>query len=395
LQSSSFDPARSYSSFSDYLQRLFGRFFDEPHAMDVAGLVLTVVPLVLQGLREINDASRKFLGYRRALGRLVQKLEVENLKFNNTCRNLLQDIVTSEKLQMLMDGKGWDDPVLRTQLASRLGAHGTEIFKSHMQELNSLFSELRKELNMTDGLKVFCIHGSINPNNLLTRPIKPALMDKETKKRLLKKLKFVSREQEYKDLLSRIYEINADLATLTMQQTRPTEVQLSKRTRNLPETYNLVREYATKLHGLFQNKFQEAPACSCVTAHVVNLRLQGILDKHGQNIGAVRFKILFSFDRKTAMISRVPWDWQDTEIPITEAPTAAPSTVAMNLAVPTPPFPGSVEPEVTPQRKRDWLKEKFSRLSALFESQDTAVCNAPTKNTPKSQSSQTRPSPGA
>jgi hypothetical protein len=123
--------------------------------MDVAGLVLTVVPLVLKGLREINDASRKFLGYRRALGRIVQKLEVESLKLNNTCRNLLQDLMTADKLQMLMEGKGWDDPDLLTQLADRLGAHGTEIFKHHMLELNSHFSDLRKELNMTDDLKVF------------------------------------------------------------------------------------------------------------------------------------------------------------------------------------------------------------------------------------------------
>jgi hypothetical protein len=218
-------------------------------------------------------------------------------------------------------------------------------------------------------------------------------MDKETRRRLLKKLKFVSREQEYKDLLSRVYQINADLATLTMQQTRPTEIQLSKRTRTLPEAYNLVREYATKLHGLFQNKFQEAPACSCVTAHVVNLRLQGILDKQAQNVGAVRFKIIFSFDRKTAMISRVPWDWQETELPTTEATTATSSGTATNLAaVSTLPIPGSIELESAPQRKRDWLKEKFSKFSAIFETQDKA---APTKNTPKNQPGQTLPSPGA
>jgi hypothetical protein len=122
--------------------------------MDIAGFVLTVLPLVLKGLREINDGSRKFIGYRRALGRIVRQFEVENLKLQNTCRNLLADIVPVGNLQMLLDGKGWDDPGFNIQLENRLGFSGKEIFKRHMEDLKSIFLQLRSELGITDDLKV-------------------------------------------------------------------------------------------------------------------------------------------------------------------------------------------------------------------------------------------------
>jgi len=107
------------------------------------------------------------------------------------------------------------------------------------------------------------------------------VLDTGTKKRLLKKLKFIFREGECVALLQRVYQINADLANLTMQQTRPTEVETAGRGQNrtLPETYNLVRQYTMNLHSVFWKRLQEAPACRCTVAHIINLRLQSIADK--------------------------------------------------------------------------------------------------------------------
>jgi len=219
-------------------------------------------------------------------------------------------------------------------------------------------------------------------------------LDRESKKRLLKRLKFVFQEEEYKDLLSRVYQINADLATLTMQQTRPTEVQISKRIRTLPEAYNLVRQYTTKLHRLL---FQEAPVCKCAVAHVVNLRLQKIiLDKQGQNTGAVRFKILFSFDRKIVMISRVPSDWQEPEIQPAEATTA---TTAGQSTMAASSFTSEVlemagpVPVLVPQRKRDRFKMKLHNIPSLFDFRGrNAVSKISGENTLKPELSQAVPS---
>ncbi|KAI5847998.1 hypothetical protein BZA05DRAFT_446717 [Tricharina praecox] len=238
--------------------------------MEVAGLVLAILPLFLNGLRQIDDGSRKVFGYRRALGRLVQKIEVEAMKLENTFEILLGDIVPPKKLQELLDGNGWEGTTIAENLERRLGSLGTKIFRRHMEEFNSKLRELAEGLRLNENFE-------------------PALLETKSKKRLWMKIKFVAKEGDYSSLHQDIVQINHELATLAMLRTCPAEVSM---------------------------RLQEAPACTCDAAHIVNLRLQSIIDKQGRAAGAVRFKVTFSYDLKNAMCGGNPsgkkgfvWSW--------------------------------------------------------------------------------------
>jgi hypothetical protein len=122
--------------------------------MDVAGLVLTVLPFCLKGLQEIHDGGRKFMGYQRALRRLVIQLEVETSKLENTLSNVLENIVTTEELQRLMNGEAWDGPTFNDKLKLRVGSPATNIIKRHVSELHSILLELCEALGAERGREV-------------------------------------------------------------------------------------------------------------------------------------------------------------------------------------------------------------------------------------------------
>jgi hypothetical protein len=122
------------------------------------------------------------------------------------------------------------------------------------------------------------------------------------------------------------------------------------------------------LHTLF---FQEVPACTCAVAHVVNLQLQNfIYDEQSRNTGVLRFKIIFSSDRKTIMISRLPWDSQEVEMQLDEA---AEATAAVETTTATSSLSSQVLESVGPelavslQTKRDQFKRKLRNALSLFD----------------------------
>jgi hypothetical protein len=92
-------------------------------------------------------------------------------------------------------------------------------------------------------------------------------------------------------LTDRIYQINADLAALTTQLTRPAEVRMPNRTLTLPRAYDLVRENSADLYRAFQKIFEEEPPCTCTVPHMVNMQLQSIAIE--QSTGTEGLKMLF------------------------------------------------------------------------------------------------------
>lgn len=88
------------------------------------------------------------------------------------------------------------------------------------------------------------------------------------------------------------------------------------------------------LHDVFRQNLTE-PSCICGPGHVVNLRLQDIIDKQGRASGTLKFKVLFAFGINTVMISRIPWDTQamQDEIKPESGPKQSPLTpVGLQLA---------------------------------------------------------------
>ncbi|KAF8244378.1 hypothetical protein K440DRAFT_636134 [Wilcoxina mikolae CBS 423.85] len=83
--------------------------------MEVAGVVLAIFPLVIQAFAFYDDAS-KLKGSKMLLRRLVRDLEMERVKFQNTCEYILEDIVPAQVVRTLISGEGWEDVILQDAL---------------------------------------------------------------------------------------------------------------------------------------------------------------------------------------------------------------------------------------------------------------------------------------
>lgn len=180
----------------------------------------------------------------------------------------------------------------------------------------------------------------------------------------MKKIRHVRREGEYLASLKRFYQINDDLANLAGQQTRPPEDHTRKQLMRLPNAYVFIRDYAAQLHQVFRERLQEAPACKCVTSHVVNLRLQRVSDERGRDTGILRFTVLFSFDLNAVTIGRLPWDWQDTRTRVEpeQKPEIGTDSFTVNS---TPCGPG---PDNSAKKEEDVQKNKSRGIRATIGS---------------------------
>lgn len=136
-----------------------------------------------------------------------------------------------------------------------------------------------------------------------------------------------------------------------------------------------MRQYTMTIYGVFQMRLQEAPACTCDAAHIVNLRLQSIIDKQGRAAGAVRFKVTFSYDLKNAMVSRTPWDFNGSGFRPIEAEKPTVPAVKLQPA-----------PVIKPHQPKQQVKKKFgSKVGSIFSSDNQpAVRTTSTKHTFKS-----------
>lgn len=117
--------------------------------MEVAGLVLTILPLCIKGVLDLNDGSHELKNYRRTMKDLATQLDVEMNKLQNTFRRLLGGLpfIYPGQLSILVSGEGWDNSV-RKHLADHLGVYSTRIFESHMRTLNLLVIELASEFGL-------------------------------------------------------------------------------------------------------------------------------------------------------------------------------------------------------------------------------------------------------
>jgi hypothetical protein len=98
--------------------------------IEIAGLVLAVVPLFISALEHYEDGLRpvrvlKLVVYRQELARYRTKLTVEYGLYNSALEELLVDVVPQHELRdMIAQGYGphWKSAALEDKLRKRLGS---------------------------------------------------------------------------------------------------------------------------------------------------------------------------------------------------------------------------------------------------------------------------------
>jgi hypothetical protein len=94
--------------------------------VEVVGLVLGVLPLVIEGLEKYADGVRtikRLMGYKWELETLIDRLRTENSIFKNTCEIVLLGLAPNSSIEKLLlepGGSAWKTPDLARKLERRL-----------------------------------------------------------------------------------------------------------------------------------------------------------------------------------------------------------------------------------------------------------------------------------
>jgi hypothetical protein len=108
--------------------------------IETAGIVLAILPLVIEGLKAYLEGVRtieKWWRFDRELANLVRILDAEYIRYLNTCEELLVGIVSPSTVGALLDspsGDGWRAPDIEKKLRLRL----RRSFLSFMETINDM-----------------------------------------------------------------------------------------------------------------------------------------------------------------------------------------------------------------------------------------------------------------
>jgi hypothetical protein len=127
--------------------------------IETAGIVLAVLPLVIEGLKAYLEGVRtieKWWRFDWELANLVRILDAEYIRYLNTCEELLVGIVSPSTVGALLDspnGDGWRAPDIEKKLRLRL----RRSFLSFMETINDMenvVQQLVKKLGLDLDSKV-------------------------------------------------------------------------------------------------------------------------------------------------------------------------------------------------------------------------------------------------
>lgn len=126
---------------------------------EVAGIVMAALPLVVEGLRlyvKGIETIKRWWKYAKVLKHLIRKLEMEKAKFENTCTELLYNLVGERELEILLGNPGgcsWREKSLQASLRGRLGP-SFNVFLEAVMDLSDTVKEFTEKLDLGDDGKV-------------------------------------------------------------------------------------------------------------------------------------------------------------------------------------------------------------------------------------------------
>jgi hypothetical protein len=123
--------------------------------MEAAGLALAVFSAsinCLDGYRKIKDMKE----HHGSLKRFKRQLNMENCKFTNTCRILLEGVVPAEHVKILVGGAGWKDPDFQARFEQHLGVETAIAFTGAVEDLHESLQRLSEEVGGLDEKQRVC-----------------------------------------------------------------------------------------------------------------------------------------------------------------------------------------------------------------------------------------------
>lgn len=117
--------------------------------VETAGLMLGVLPLIIEGLKAYSNGVstiKGYMKYRIPLQDLYDQLDNERVMFQNVCDELLDGLVENnkDKAALLNDlgGDAWKDPTLEEKLELRLSGASYQIYRRRMDDMNQAVAKI-------------------------------------------------------------------------------------------------------------------------------------------------------------------------------------------------------------------------------------------------------------
>jgi hypothetical protein len=121
--------------------------------LEVAGVVLGVMPMLQISLEDFNERFRILVKYRQIIANIARKLDLEHAQFQSTCEKLLSPLVDEDRLaELLANPKAskWKDPILEDNLKENLGPKKYNLYMGTVKELANSIISLQDDLGLTD-----------------------------------------------------------------------------------------------------------------------------------------------------------------------------------------------------------------------------------------------------
>ena len=124
--------------------------------METAGLVLAIFPLAIEGVRFYLrglESIKRWWRHARVLRELLRALEMEKVKFEESCEELLYEIVDTQDLNRLLESPGgpeWQQQDLQAAFKDRLGrSYG--VFMAAVAAMKTALGTLNEKLDIHEG----------------------------------------------------------------------------------------------------------------------------------------------------------------------------------------------------------------------------------------------------
>jgi hypothetical protein len=106
--------------------------------------IQSIFPLILQGLSFYVDLKDS----RTNLRRLVRDLEMERVKFQNTCEYILEDVVPAQVGQKIASGEGIENATLQDALLRCFRPSVATVFNEAVFDLCTTLRGLSEDLGL-------------------------------------------------------------------------------------------------------------------------------------------------------------------------------------------------------------------------------------------------------
>jgi hypothetical protein len=122
--------------------------------LEIAGVVLAVIPILQIGLEQFHGERFKALvKHQQMIRSISRKLEIEHAQFHSTCEKLLSPLVDEDRLAELLSnpkGSHWKDADLEEDLRDHLGDKKYILYVATIKDLASFIIGLREDLGLGD-----------------------------------------------------------------------------------------------------------------------------------------------------------------------------------------------------------------------------------------------------